>query len=90
MPVDAALGQGKQLLASPTLVLLSETPGHLDALEAVVRQSGATANLMHDAHVAALCLEHGVKELLTGDRDFQRFAGFKVINPFGEPPAFPR
>lgn len=80
---QAALGQIKQLLASPTLVLLSETTHHLDVLEMVISQSGATGNLMHDTHVAALCLEHGVSELLTGDRDFHRFTGFKVTNPFG-------
>ena len=38
---------------------------------------------MHDAHIAALCLEHGVSELVTGDRDFRRFEGLKIVNPFG-------
>jgi len=39
-------------------------------------------NLIHDAHVATLCLEHGVSELLTGDRDFARFSALRVAHPF--------
>jgi predicted nucleic acid-binding protein len=50
-------------------------------MASVVRESGVTGNLVHDAHIAALCIEHGVSELLTGDRDFSRFA-VPVANPF--------
>jgi len=42
-------------------------------------------NLAQDAHVAALLAEHGVRELWTTDRDFARFPGLLVRNPF-EPP----
>jgi len=38
-------------------------------------------NRIHDAHIAALCIEHGVAELLTADRDFTRFP-LNVRNPF--------
>jgi len=27
-------------------------------------------------------MEHGVRELITGDRDFRRFTGLRIINPF--------
>lgn len=36
---------------------------------------------IHDARVAALCLQHGVRELWTADRDFGRFPDLKVRNP---------
>ena len=36
----------------------------------------ATGNLVHDAHVAALVMEHGVTELWTADRDFAHFPEF--------------
>jgi predicted nucleic acid-binding protein len=36
---------------------------------------------VHDARVAALCLQHGVRELWTADRDFSRFAELRAINP---------
>jgi len=31
--------------------------------------------------IAALCRDHGVRELWSADRDFSRFAGFAVVNP---------
>lgn len=40
-------------------------------------ESGATGNLAFDAHIAAVCLEHGVTEILTSDRDFEGFEGLK-------------
>ena len=52
------------------------------ALEQVVLQAGAKGNLMHDAHIVALCLEHGATELITADRDFARFRGLRITNPF--------
>jgi uncharacterized protein len=37
-------------------------------------------DLVSDAHLAALTLEHNAT-LYTADRDFRRFAGLRVINP---------
>ena len=82
VPLQRALGDLRSLLASPSLVLLSETNQHPQIMQHVVAQSGATGNLVHDAHIAALCLEHGVSEFITGDRDFSRFQDLKVVNPF--------
>lgn len=82
VPIEIALADLKRILASPSLVLLSETDRHPALLDLVVHQAGATGNLIHDAHIATLCLEHGVAELITGDRDFARFEALKVVNPF--------
>jgi toxin-antitoxin system PIN domain toxin len=81
VPLTIALEDLEQILASPTLVLLSETERHAEVMAAVVRESAVTGNLIHDAHIAALCIEHGVSELVTGDRDFSRFP-VRVTNPF--------
>lgn len=81
MPAALALEDLRRILASPTLVMLGETERHAEILQRVVRESGATGNLLHDAHIAALCIEHGVSELLTGDRDFGRFS-LRISNPF--------
>ena len=43
-----------------------------------------TGPLVHDARIAALCLSHGIKELLTADRDFGRFRDLKTRNPLVE------
>lgn len=82
VPTEVALVDLRSLLASPSLILLSETPRHGDVMDMVVRSSGVTGNLIHDAHIAALCLEHGVTELVTGDRDFLRFKELAVVDPF--------
>ena len=37
--------------------------------------------MVHDARIAALCIGHGVEELLTADRDFGRFPSLVVRNP---------
>lgn len=41
----------------------------------------AVANLVTDAHLAALAIEHGC-ELASTDADFARFPGLKWKNPF--------
>lgn len=70
------------LFASPVLVLLGEGPAHASHLERLVLAGDAAGNLAFDAHIAALCAEHGVSELWTLDRDFGRFPGLKAVNPF--------
>lgn len=35
----------------------------------------------HDARIAAICIQYGVSELWTANRDFSRFAGLKTRNP---------
>ena len=82
VPVNVALADLRSMLSSPSLLLLGETSRHAEVMEEVMRSSGTTGNLIHDAHIAALCLEHGVSELITGDRDFARFAGLGIVNPF--------
>jgi hypothetical protein len=82
VPLDIALEDLQKVLASPSLLLLAETGRHASVLEQVLRQAGATGNLIHDAHIVALCLEHGVSELISGDRDLRRFEGLKIVKPF--------
>ena len=81
VPIAIAIHDLDQILASPTLVLLSETERHGDVMKIVLKDAGVTGNLLHDAYIAALCVEHGISELVTGDRDFSRFP-IRVFNPF--------
>jgi len=46
-----------------------------------------TGPKIHDARIAALCLDHGIDELWTSDRDFSRFPALKVRNPLVNPRA---
>ena len=82
VPVSVALKDLKRILESPTLILLRETDRHQEVMDTVLRTSGVSGNLIHDANIAALCMEHGITELITGDRDFTRFASLSVQNPF--------
>ena len=38
--------------------------------------------MVHDARIAAICLAHGVRELLSRDRDFGLFEKLAVRDPF--------
>jgi len=82
VPMERALRDIRTVLDSPSLLLLSETPRHPEVMAAVLEESGSAGNLVHDAHIVALCLEHGVTQILTGDRDFRRFSGITVTDPF--------
>jgi toxin-antitoxin system PIN domain toxin len=68
-------------LESPSLVLLSEAAEYWARLEDLLRSAKVTGPRVHDARIAALCLQHGVRELWSADRDFQRFPQLKVVNP---------
>ncbi|MEI2644353.1 MAG: PIN domain-containing protein [Candidatus Competibacter sp.] len=47
----------------------------------MIERSKSAGSMIYDARIAALCLEHGVTELWSADRDFSRFAPLKVRNP---------
>ena len=72
----------RDLLAPPIVRVLSETDRHPAVLDHVLQTSRATGNLVHDAHLVALALEHGVREILTLDGDFARFPQVSSRNPF--------
>lgn len=76
-----ALQQIRAWRESPSLVLLTEDDEYWPMLEAVVQRAGLSGPVVHDARIAALCMRHGVSELLTADRDFSRFAALVTRNP---------
>ena len=79
--IERTFGQVDAWLASPMLVLLAETDRHLAELRTLATTARAAGPLIHDARIAAICREHGVSELWSADRDFNRFPGLKVVNP---------
>jgi len=81
-PLETVLDDLDSLLQSPSLNLLREGTRHAVFMQQLLRAGQAAGNLAHDAHVAALVLEHGVRELWTADRDFARFPGLRVHDPF--------
>jgi hypothetical protein len=80
-PLTLAVDQLDAWLESPSLVLLAEDDGYWPRLRALVLGGLALGPKVHDARIAAICLQHGVGELWTIDRDFSRFPELKVRNP---------
>jgi len=77
-PVDLALTQLDSWLESPAARLPSESPGHFAVLTRLVRSANAVGSQIHDARIAAICLSHGVRELLRLDRDFSRYPALRT------------
>ncbi len=80
-PLAAALDQVDAWLESPTLHLLGESPGYWQRLRMLLASARIAGPMVHDAHIAALAIDHGVRELWSADRDLGRFAPLKVRNP---------
>ena len=54
--------------------------GHADIFTRFVTEQHLTGNLVSDAHLAALAVEHGLT-LCSNDSDFARFPGLSWMNP---------
>jgi toxin-antitoxin system PIN domain toxin len=80
-PLEDALKAIQTWLGAPSLTLLCEVEGYWDTLAEVLRSSRVSGPRVHDARIAALCLQHGVAKLWTMDRDFSRFAQLATENP---------
>ncbi len=80
-PPSLACDQVDAWLESPSIALLGEAPSYWATFRALALAGKVAGPLIHDGRVAALCLNHGVSELWTADRDFGRFAGLTVRNP---------
>jgi toxin-antitoxin system PIN domain toxin len=80
-PLRDALYQVQCWLESPTLVTLSESDDFFPTWRGMIESSAVSGAAVHDARVAALCVHHGVRRLLSADRDFSRFRGPRTENP---------
>jgi len=71
--VDATCAQPHHLLTSPG-------PRHLEVLRRLCEEADATGDLVPDAVVGAIAVEHGC-DVVTLDRDFARFASVRHCRP---------
>ena len=79
-PPDRAW-QSLQRWQEHNLLFLHESDAHHTILAALISQARITGPQIHDARVAALCIEHRIHTLLTFDRDFSRFAALRTASP---------
>ena len=75
-----ALDVADAWLETPPAVVVQPTPRHAGVLWSLLQEVGAAGNLVTDAHLAALSLEHNAS-LCSFDRDFSRFRGVRLILP---------
>ena len=80
-PVADAIEQIECWREAPGLALIGESPDHWNSLRRLVETGQVTGSRVHDARIAAICLQHGVAELWSADRDFSRFPALRVVNP---------
>ena len=67
-------------LTSETVWIPQPTERHADILGEFLALPGVHGNLVPDAHLAALAVEHGLT-LCSTDGDFARFQGLRWLNP---------
>lgn len=78
--VADAWHQVKQWFSCPTVWVPQPTERHAEIIGPLLQESATRANLVPDAHLAALAIEHGLT-LCSTDQDFSRFVGLKWVNP---------
>lgn len=76
-----AFRQVRAWLASPSVVVLAEASTHLETLERITRGAKIAGPRFHDARIAAICIDHDVRELWTADRDHRKFGELRTRNP---------
>ncbi len=80
LTLEEATGIVEVWLGRPAALVVQPSGRHLSLLHGLLRTAGTAANLVNDAHLAALALEHGA-EVVSFDRDFQRFEGVRWSAP---------
>lgn len=78
---EQAIDQIRAWRESPSLRILCDTPRDLDALADLALTGKIRGGQVHDARIAACCLNHGVRELWSIDRNFSRFPALRTRNP---------
>ena len=80
LSLEQALDSVQSWLDQPCTRLIRPTERHWIVFKQVLTDGQAVANLVTDAHLAALAIEHGCK-LASTDSDFARFSKLKWKNP---------
>jgi toxin-antitoxin system PIN domain toxin len=79
-PIDSAWRQVAEWLSVPLVWIPLPTERHSSVLGELLTGGRASGNLVSDAHLAALAIEHGLT-LCSTDGDFARFPALRWENP---------
>lgn len=80
-PLKNALRQIDAWLESPSLRIINELMDYWPYLKKILSAGIITGPRVHDARIAAICIQNNVQQLWSADRDFSRISGIKTINP---------
>ncbi len=80
LTADEALDIIDGWLARPNVTTIQPTDRHAAVLRELLTEAGTAGNLVADAHLAALAIEHGA-DLQSSDADFSRFSGLRWTDP---------
>ncbi len=83
LTLPEAMERVQSWLDQPCVQVIGATDLHWKELQVALLEAQARGNLVSDAHLAALAMEHGCT-LYSTDRDFARFGSLKWINPVAE------
>ncbi|MFP3881983.1 MAG: type II toxin-antitoxin system VapC family toxin [Actinomycetota bacterium] len=75
-----ALDRVEAWLQTPASVVVQPTPDHSRIVRALLEPTGTGGNLVNDAHLAALAIEHKC-QVVSFDNDFDRFEGVQWEPP---------
>lgn len=78
---DEAVSALEVWLKTPGARLLGELPSTWETFRHLAITARVQGRKVHDARIAAVCLDHGVSELWSLDRDFSWFPALRVRNP---------
>jgi uncharacterized protein len=79
-PTPLALNFVRVLRASPNAVVLTPGARHWEIFVELIESTSAIGNLVSDAWIGALAIEHGC-EVLSDDADFARLPGVRWRRP---------
>lgn len=80
LSLKEAIHRVQSWVDQPCTRLIYPTEQHWQVLQELLEQGQAVGNLVTDAHIAALAIEHGC-QLYSTDSDFARFPKLKWSNP---------
>jgi toxin-antitoxin system PIN domain toxin len=80
LALEDAFGVLRHWLGRPSAVIVEPTTRHVGVLGELLGGVGTAGNLVNDAHLAAISLEHGC-EIVSYDADFARFPGVRWLTP---------
>lgn len=80
LSVDGAMDRVDAWLNAPSAVVVEPTVDHARVVRDLLRAVGSGGNLVNDAHLAALAIEHRCG-IVSFDHDFGRFDGVRWQEP---------